>query len=68
MEKEKIMKALKLCASGCNDDGCAYWEETNLNKDIRCVDLMARDALDLIDEMEERIAIMEEGRNEDDRR
>lgn len=50
---EKIIKALELCANGCNDDGCVYLEEQNRQGGLakcRCVDLLARDAHALLKE------------------
>ena len=51
--KDELMKALELCANGCNDDGCIYLEEQNSRGGlavVRCVDLMAQDALELLKE------------------
>ena len=50
-DAEKVIKALELCASGCDDNGCVYLEEQNNRGGLavcRCVDLMARDALELL--------------------
>jgi len=50
-DAEKVIKALELCASGCDDDGCVYLEEQNNRGGLavcRCVDLMAQDALELL--------------------
>ena len=58
MDREKVLKALELCANGCNDDGCVYLEEQNRQGGLakcRCVDLLTRDALDLLKEQEELI-------------
>ena len=50
-DADKVTKALELCASGCDDNGCVYLEEQNNRGGLavcRCVDLMARDALELL--------------------
>ena len=50
-DAEKVIKALELCESGCDDNGCVYLEEQNNRGGLavcRCVDLMARDALELL--------------------
>jgi len=58
-DSEKVIKALELCASGCDDNGCVYLEEQNNRGGLavcRCVDLMARDALELLKSQQEKIA------------
>ena len=58
-DAEKVIKGLELCASGCNDNGCVYLEEQNNRGGLavcRCVDLMARDALELLKSQQELIA------------
>lgn len=53
--KDELMKALELCANGCDDDGCIYLEEQNSRGGlavVRCVDLMAQDAIELLKEQE----------------
>ena len=50
-DAEKVVKALELCANGCDDNGCVYLEEQNNRGGLavcRCVDLMAQDALELL--------------------
>lgn len=64
IDREKVKNALKLCASGCDNNGCSYLVTVNQTGGFslnRCVDLLSADALELIEELEERIAIMEEG-------
>lgn len=60
MEIEELKKALDICANGmksCSKSGCPYFGDDNCQRDI------AAYALELIDNLEERIAIMEEGKN-----
>lgn len=61
IDREKVKNALKLCASGCDEDGCIYIDEHYDLAKGRCIDFLAADALELIEELEERVAIMEEG-------
>ena len=67
-DMDKVLKALELCASGCDNDGCVYLDEQNKRGGVaacRCVDLMARDALDMlkskqaeIDKLKDEIAMI----------
>ena len=54
VDREKLLKALELCASGCDGIGCVYLEDADKRNEtgdcVRCVDLMSRDALELLDE------------------
>lgn len=58
MNIDEIKKALRICANdteNCYDDNCPY------RYDNKCMPHSARDALEAIELLEERIAIMEEG-------
>ena len=58
-DEEKVIKALELCANGCDDNGCVYLEEQNNRGGLavcRCVDLMAQDALELLKSQQAEIA------------
>lgn len=63
MEKKEIMDALELCASGCNGDGCVYNEcAASLcenNQCVRCMDLLAKDVLDIIHNQDQEIEALE---------
>ena len=57
-DKEKVINALELCANGCNDNGCSYLDEQNNKGGLtvcRCIDLLARDVIALLNEQEEEI-------------
>ena len=61
MNSEKVMAALKLCADGCDDNGCSYLNESTSRgglADCRCIDLLAGDAIELIKELEKDLRIM----------
>ena len=61
-DADKVTKALELCASGCDDNGCVYLEEQNNRGGLavcRCVDLMAQDALELLKEQPHWIPVEE---------
>lgn len=56
--REELEKALGLCATGCNEEGCVYLEKANAitqerydvgNFDsVTCIELIARDVLELM--------------------
>lgn len=48
----EIKEALKICSEGCSGDGCAYIPECDGLDCGRCIDTLARDALELIEEQE----------------
>jgi hypothetical protein len=53
MNSENVMAALKLCADGCDDNGCSYLEESTSRGGLaacRCIDLLAKDVLELLKE------------------
>ena len=55
-----VKRALRICADGtksCYDDNCPYRDDESCQRDI------AADALEIIENLEERIAIMEDGKN-----
>jgi len=59
--KDELMKAFEKCAGGCDDDGCIYLKEQNSRGGlavVRCVDLMAQDALELLKEQQTEIERM----------
>ena len=62
MNSEKVMAALKLCADGCDDNGCSYLDESNSRGGLaacRCIDLLAIDVLALLKEQERTIERLE---------
>lgn len=55
---DNVKRALSLCPGNsvdCEQDRCPYWA------DKQCVSDMHMDAMEVIDNLEERIAIMSEG-------
>ena len=58
MDRENVMAALKLCADGCDDNGCSYLDEQNRRGGLaacRCIDLLAKDALTMLKEQQKLI-------------
>ena len=61
MDKDKLKSGLRFCISNtdckCNGKICPYYFENT------CINVVAADALEYIEQLEERIAIMTEGQD-----
>jgi len=61
IDMNKVKAALALCAAGCDGDGCIYLKELGECDGLecrRCVDLLAADALELINYLGERVNVV----------
>lgn len=60
-DMEKVMTALELCSKSCDDDGCIYLAEACDKGSLsvcRCVDLLTRDAIELLKAQEGIISVL----------